>query len=226
MRRFHDWLLGAATVVIAICAIVLTGFNVQARYATARAPDPAFIVENWQFYAQAGHRLGAAKPRVTAVVFMDYECAACNQAALDFERLRARYPELAIVIRHFPLPGNSRGDLAARIAICADGAGRFGAMHNKLLVDLDRLSPETIAPFATAAGVDGTALQGCVDRPETAHQLDADIAAARRLDIRGVPMLLVNGELYTGSTGIKAIIRKHIARSRKQVAPASALQSP
>ena len=102
---------------------------------------------------------GAAKPDVTLVEFYDYACGYCRASLPHIERLLAEDKGLRVVFRELPILGPD-SIAAARVALAASKAGRFGTFHDALYA-AGRPGPDTIAIAAKAAGVAPTP----VDQP-------------------------------------------------------------
>jgi hypothetical protein len=101
---------GAATAVLVLCAIGLTGMSIHDAYGRWTAPpsSPWYIVPDWTEYARSGHRYGPQAASVVVVAFLDYQCAACRRLEGVLEDLLMKYAgNLGVVLRHFPLPGHA-----------------------------------------------------------------------------------------------------------------------
>jgi protein-disulfide isomerase len=139
--------------------------------------------------------LGAADAPVTIVEFTDYQCPFCQGYAQDtFPRLKAAYIDsgkVRYVARDFPLSNHARARPAAVAAACAREQGRFWEMHEALLGHAGQLADEDFRAHAKSLGLDAAAFEAC--RANGAHlaRLDADVAAARAIGVRGTPTFLV-----------------------------------
>lgn len=210
-----EWLSTAAVILLALCAVLLTGMNVR-NTVLHRAPgDPIRSISNWHAFAQGGHRIGPEETRVTIVMFSDYECPACKAAIPHIAALRAKFPsEVSLILRHFPIEGHQFARKAAEAAICADQQARFLEFHNLLFARTEELGKQSWAAFASQAGVpDSAAFADCLKNGRAAAAVEADIDAGMRLGVSGTPTLLINGDFYVGVSGLEKVVKRHLRKA-------------
>lgn len=158
-------------------------------------------VSNWRQYAASGQRMGPANAPVTIVEFSDYQCPFCKQMETRLDSLRIRMPRrVAVIYRHFPLEqAHPHAFTAALAAECAGEQRRFEAYHRLLFAHQDSIGITPWATFARDAQVpDTTAFSRCVAEKRHQERIAGDLAAGRALDLRGTPMLLINGLKVNG----------------------------
>lgn len=194
------------TLAAGLAAVVVAGLVV---YRAIDADPPAatpvgeITVTDWQRYADGGHRAGPETAPVTIIEFGDYQCPFCRAAEPHLTAIRSRYgDQVALIYRHFPLPGHSSAFPAARAAECAGKQARFWEFHGLLYATeswIGDTSQARLVELAERAGVGRVdEFVRCLDGSEGDDAVDADIAAGRSLGIRGTPTFLVNGELNVG----------------------------
>jgi protein-disulfide isomerase len=205
----------AAVVLLAACAVVLTGMNIRETIVRRGPADPIRSVSDWHAYAQGGHRTGADDSRVTIVLFSDYECPACKAAVPHIAALRDKYPSaVSVVVRHFPIDGHRFARPAAVAAVCAAEQERFEEFDKLLFARSQEFGNLSWADFAVEAGVpDGAAFAECLRDGRAAAAVQADVEAGTRLGVSGTPTLLVNGDLYVGIAGLESIVQRHLRRT-------------
>ncbi|MCA1654343.1 MAG: DsbA family protein [Sphingomicrobium sp.] len=153
---------------------------------------------------------GAAKPDVTLVEFYDYACAYCRRSLPDVDRLLAEDKGLRVVFRELPILG-ANSVAAARVALAASKAGKFGAYHDALYAE-GAPTPESVAAVAGKLGVSGTPQ----DIPEYESELKRNFQLAGQLGARGTPLFIVGDRVINAAVGydaLKAAIAD--ARTRK-----------
>ena len=194
--------LGAGLAAVVVAGVVLYQAAVDPDLPPTNPPGE-ITVTDWQRYADGGHRLGPETAAVTIIEFGDYQCPFCRASVPHLEAIRSRYgDEVALVYRHFPLPGHSSAFPAARAAECAGQQDRFWEFHELLystegwIGDTSGARLEELAERAGVAGVEE--FVNCLDGAKGDDAVDADMAAGRRLGIAGTPTFLVNGELHVG----------------------------
>lgn len=207
-----DRILAVSVLLLTSCAVVLTGFNVRRTYTEWQPPPPDYIVPDWRQFAQSGHRLGSADAKVTVIMFSDYQCPACESAMNELENLRRKHSRaVSVVLRHYPAATHRYAEGAARAAICGEKQGKFEPINRLLFLKADSFAVQSFADVAAAAGVaDIAAFNTCMAEPRTLSAVVGDMAAGRAINLVGTPTLLVNGEQYTGTQGLRSIVKQHL----------------
>lgn len=144
--------------------------------------------------------LGAEQPAVTIVVFVDYQCPYSKRLVPTLYELAALYPDdLRIVLKHNPLPMHTNARFAAMTAVAAMRQGRFWVMNDALFEGQADLGRSAVLGYAGRLGFDLPQLEAALDDPAVAARVDADMAQAERLGVRGTPTMLINGRLLSGT---------------------------
>lgn len=214
--KLVERLVAPSIIVVAICAVTLTGFNVQATYRQRHPPlpMPQFVVPDWHGYAK-GERFGAEKAKVTMVLFTDYQCPACR--ALEKELMQIGSNDLAVVIRHFPLNGHTYAEPAARAAVCAGQQARFREIHEALFAASDTIDRVSFPRLASQVGVADTAeFKVCLDSDATRLAVANDLSDGKKLGIVATPTFLLNGDQYVGTTALRLLYEKKLEEVVKQ----------
>lgn len=204
-----------ATVVLCICALLLTGLNIYETCARSRRnpTEPLYRISEWRDYLDRGERLGRIAAPVTAILFSDYQCPGCRRLNKRFSALLQQHsPQLAVVVRHLPLAFHAQAEAAARAAVCAAEQGSFRQFNDLLFAQVDSLGRTPWSRFAHLAGVRDTVLFGrCIVSERTATAIRDDIDAAERLHLFATPSMLLNGEVYFGVPwDLERIVATHI----------------
>ena len=154
--------------------------------------------------------IGEADAPVKMMVFFDFLCPHCAEFSESVTSvLKREYVadgELAIYFANFPViapQGMSRTLAMVGECVNRQGGDGFGLIEPVFLrVQRDLDSPERAYDLAQefVPGLDRARLQSCVEGQETADLVDADIAMAQALGVRGTPTVCVNGELVANPT--------------------------
>jgi len=146
---------------------------------------------------------GVTRAPVTMVLFSDFECPYCARLEDTLRTLEEkRRGEIKIAFRHRPLPFHQHARLAAKASIAAEQQNRFWEYHDLLIVHADGLEREALEKYAAKAGLDRARFARDLDDPALDKRLDADLAQAEALDIKGTPTTFVNGRRIVGSQPI------------------------
>ncbi|HEX7239027.1 MAG TPA: thioredoxin domain-containing protein [Longimicrobiaceae bacterium] len=213
-----ETLLNVATVVLTLCALVVTGLVVRREFfpqAAPGGPEPPRAVSDWRGYASAGHRIGPANAPLTVVAFSDFQCPFCGVLAKNLAELRRKHPgDVAVVFRHYPLGNHPHAVAAARASDCAAEQGRFEAFHDSVFFRQDSIGNVPWTRFAALAEVpDTAAFARCAAAPGPVATVARDTVAARGLEVSGTPTLLLNDMRYVGALPLDSL-EAHVRRAK------------
>ncbi|NPA27137.1 MAG: thioredoxin domain-containing protein [Chloroflexi bacterium] len=165
------------------------------------------------------HFRGDANAAVWIIVYGDFQSPAYASMAQRLERLRAERPhELAWVFRAYPLAAvHDKALLAVQIAEAAAQQGAFWPMHDALVQRLEEwreLTPEAFLRWAMDVaqdlGLDPERLRRDATSDALVRLAQTAWERGRAAGLASVPILFLNGELYTGPQD-EAALRSVIA---------------
>jgi len=217
--RARRVVLDTATLLIATIAVAFAITSWMDRSSTGPStPEPRVdrFVENWWELAEEGHWLGPRDARWVLVEFGDYQCVWCRRVEPLLRSLREAFPDdVAIVYRHFTMPYHAHARPSALLAECAALQARFEEVHELLYdaIDLGALDAHRVSEAVEFP--DPTEFVRCVDHSETIDRIEADVAAARSVGIRGTPALIADGVLLA-STPDSVALFEMVSRSLAQ----------
>lgn len=166
-------------------------------WAAARTTQAA-LKQRWTTLTDSPGRFGVGK-HVRLVEFVDFECPYCVSASSKIDSLVDDNPELAVGVRHLPLPIHSAAEGAARAAVCAEAQGRFPAMAKRLFGNSTWQKDQNWIREAVAAGLaDTLAFRRCLAAESTTQRLATDRALATELGVRGTPTFVTAHRLIAG----------------------------
>ncbi len=159
--------------------------------------------------------IGPENAPVTLVEFADFECPHCKEFNDDFEAIRAKYPQVRLVYKDFPLvdihPWAETAAVAGRCAFMQSPAA-FWKMHDAIFKNQDNITPDNawdeFNSFAKDEGLDGDAFKSCLSSPEAAKAVEANRADAITLGVSSTPTVYVNGRPVVG--GDPATVEQYI----------------
>ncbi len=154
------------------------------------------------------HILGVATPRVTVILFGDYQEPFTAEADGQIRALLASNPGLRYDFRHYPVdqacnPSAPRtahplaclAAKAAEVAAFLKGPDEFWAQHAHLLASGAGLSAADILDTAQRLGLEPQVFADALDLEEISGAILEDIGAADALGITSVPMIIINNRL-------------------------------
>ena len=130
--------------------------------------------------------------------------------------LQSAHPnEIAVVWRHYPLPGHVGANAAAQGAICASRQNRFSAYHLLLFRASHPLSSESLEQIAVSADVpDLLAFRSCMSSGIPDSIIERDLTAADDLGVVVTPTFLVDSAMFKGAKrDLRRIVGSRLKRN-------------
>jgi protein-disulfide isomerase len=183
----------------------------------ARGDDDSNEVVPVELGDTSGISKGPTDAPVTIVEYSDFQCPFCARAEATVDRIMQAYPgKVRVVWRDFPLPFHENAAPAALLGRAARGQGRFWQLQKQLFANQSALDRAGLERAAAAVGMDAGQVRTAVERPTARAELNADIAAAGKLGVRGTPTFFVNGRRVVGAQAFerfKAVIDEQLVRA-------------
>lgn len=166
--------------------------------------DP-FAANRAKIRVEGSPTKGPADASVTLVEFSDFECPHCRALWEAMKAVEARYPQIRIVYKDFPLtnihPWAQTAALGGRCAFEQSPAA-FWKVEDSIFDNQDALTPESIwdklVEFATGAGLNAEAFKACLASPEAAKAVNASHAEGVALGVDSTPTVYINGRPLVG----------------------------
>lgn len=137
---------------------------------------------------------------ITIVEVSDFECPYCARALPVVDQIMESYPDqVRIAFRHFPLPFHSYARPAALAAMAAHNQGKFWEMRTRIFQNRQAMTDEDLRRYALDLELDLEKFDRDRGDPSLKEQLEADIAAMRKIGGRGVPAFFINGRHVAGA---------------------------
>jgi protein-disulfide isomerase len=199
LARRLDAAINYVLVAAAIGVVGLLGFRQfgpQAAPASGiRAPRPPELVSDLTAIDSAGIRIGSREARIQIVEFSDFQCPYCKRFSAGLRAVMNDHPrDISLTYVHFPLDGHAQARPAALAAQCAASQGRFVEMHDAIFRDQATLPAKPWLEYAKEAGLpDLREFSSCLESPNSAARIEADLQSGKRLGIPGTPTVFING---------------------------------
>jgi protein-disulfide isomerase len=154
-----------------------------------------------------GFSRGPQDAPITIVEFADYECGFCSRVLGTIDAIMKKYPgKIRFVYRDFPLNFHPNASNAAVAARCAGAQGKFWEMNARLFDNQSGLIRDYFLKLAGDFKLDTAAFSACLDKPEIAAAVQADIQAGAAVGVSGTPAFFVNGVSLSGAQPLEAFI--------------------
>lgn len=142
---------------------------------------------------------GNPDAEVVIVKYSDFQCPACRYVASMDDRLSDEMgDEVAFVFRHFPLRNFEYSRVAARYVEAAGKQGHFWRMHDLVYINQQRWArgntEDIFQQFAESLNLDMEQLERDLEDPAIEEKIEAHYNEGRRLNIRSVPSVFINGD--------------------------------
>jgi protein-disulfide isomerase len=166
--------------------------------------DP-YAANRAQIHLEGNPARGPADAVVTLVEFADFECPSCHQLYENLKEITARYPQMRVVYKDFPLtsihPWAATAAVGGRCAFM-QSPDAFWKVHDLIFDNQDVISPENVwdklVSFAAQSGLNADAFKACLSSPDAQKAVDANRAEGAALGIHSTPTVYVNGRPVVG----------------------------
>jgi protein-disulfide isomerase len=165
--------------------------------------------------------LGPQDAKVTIVEFVDFQCPYCIREWPKIKQILQQYPDtVKVVFKHFPLNFHKKAapaHAAAELARLQGGQELFWKMHNMIIAQPKNLDVADLREHAKSLNMDLARLDEVVaDQNKINELLSADLAEAKKCNVRGTPTVLINGSKLTNRSiaAYKARIEEILAANK------------
>ncbi|HDZ8979465.1 DsbA family protein [Aeromonas veronii] len=148
------------------------------------------------FNSATSPRLGAKNPKLTLVLFTDYNCPYCKQFDPQLTKLLKAYPDdLGLVIKLLPFKGQTSAKAAQySLTLWQQDPARFLTLHDKLMSKQGMLTEADINKALASTG--NTALKPAAKATE---ELRNSLRIGTILGVQGTPATLIGNQLVPGA---------------------------
>lgn len=161
--------------------------------------------------------LGDKNAKVTMIDFTDYECPFCKRYIDEtFAQIKKEYIDtgkIKYVVRDLPLSFHQNAHKQAQAAECAreqGGDDTYFKYHDEIFKRTTSggtgLALDQLSVIANDLGLDGTALQSCLDTEKYKAEVDKDLADASIYGATGTPSFFIGKSDPSGTfTGTRLV---------------------
>lgn len=236
MKKLNALYVALAALVIAIVALVMCivccNGKKSASVEEVLKNNPGLVVEAMQNYeAQAREEaqkkvqemiesqtdalnnnpndgvLGNPNGDVVLVEFFDFSCGYCHRLYPAIKNVVAKNPNLKVVAKTLTFV-SPVSKYAAKAALAAKEQGKYAEAYTALFEYKGRLTEEKVIEAIAATGVDVERLKADMESEKIQNTLNEMSELAGKLQISGVPTLVMNGKIV--QTLDEAVIQQEI----------------
>ena len=166
--------------------------------------------------------MGNPKAKVQIVEFSDFQCPFCSRVGKPLKEVQAHYGKDAVVaFKHFPLSFHKEAMDAPIASECAAEQGKFWEFHDTLFTHQKELQQKLFESYADKVGLNSDKFEECMESGKYKAKVEADMAEARKAQVRGTRTIFINGRKFTSPSGYNKasflnVIDKHILKKKKK----------
>ena len=108
-----------------------------------------------------------------------------------------------LIFKDLPLPSHDLARPAHEAARCAGAQGKYWAYHDKLFANQPAFERANLLRYASEVGLAREAFTRCFDTRQFAPAVEADVAQARAIGVRGTPTFVINGRPVAGALPVE-----------------------
>ena len=134
------------------------------------------------------------------------------------EQLLEKYSgRVNLVLKHYPLSQHKAARAAARAALAASRQGKYIELSDLMYKNYKTLNDDRIKEYAQQVGLDMVKFEGDLNSAAVREIIQQDIGLARKIRIRGVPSLYINGRAVKNYSldGMSQMIEKELEKSQQ-----------
>lgn len=169
---------------------------------------------------------------VEIIEYSDFQCPACQRAAVTVKKLLEAYPQkINFTFRHFPLPGHRWSAVAHQAAECAAQKGKFWQFHDRLYDNqpLWSVAPNAVEFFFQYAAEIGLSLEpfaNCLTDQAVSQEIAKDKKSGEALKLNSTPTFFINKERLVGPVELEQKGEETIRRILGEPPSAPSQSSP
>lgn len=144
------------------------------------------------------HVLGNQKGSFVIVEFFDYQCGWCKKTNQEIAKVLKDAPNVRWILIDAPIFGPDSEKIAAYV-MAAGKQGKFKEMHEAITNAQGRMDEKALIELAKSLKLDEKKLKADAADRSVQDKLNKNKELVQKLNLRGVPMLIVNGKIHPGA---------------------------
>lgn len=151
-------------------------------------------IENTDGVPVIGNKDGSVK----ITYFYDYNCNYCIKASEIFDQIVDTNPQVKLIYKPLPYLGDGSEYIARIIlAINKEAPNKLKKLHN-ILLSSQINSAQEILELLNKEELDGAKIVKLAESAEIQKILQNNLELAKTINIKGVPVYVINGKYYAG----------------------------
>jgi protein-disulfide isomerase len=139
--------------------------------------------------------LGDKNNKNILIEFSDYMCGYCKMFSKVIQEIHKNNPDILIILRETPILGENSYDTAKfAIAVYTSHPNKFWEFHEKLMSS-NINGKEDLLNIVKELGMDSKKIEKEASSDKIAKILADNLDIARKINLRGTPTFIFNGEL-------------------------------
>lgn len=149
--------------------------------------------KNWKEMSEDENTpfVGPKDAKVTIVEFFDFNCGYCKRLAPELMKVIKANKDVKFVFKPVTFLGSIQ---IAKAALAANKQGKFLEVYEGFLTHNGQVNAEVIEEVIRNAGLDVDETKKIMESDEIKKALSAITELSQKIEIRGVPTLVINGE--------------------------------
>ena len=144
------------------------------------------------------HVLGNEKGSFVIVEFFDYQCGWCKKTNQEIAKALKNAPNIRWILIDAPIFGPDSEKIAAYV-MAAGKQGKFKEMHEAVTNSQGRLDEDALLELGKKLNLNTKKLAADANDKSVQDKLNKNKELAQKLNLRGVPMLIVDGKIHPGA---------------------------
>lgn len=148
---------------------------------------------NWKELSNGEHApfVGPKDAKITIVEFFDFNCGYCKRLAPALMKVIKKNPNVKFVFKPVTFLGSMP---SAKAAMAAAEQGKFLEVYEALLTHNGQVTEAVIEDIIKKAGLNVEKTKKLMESEEISNKISAIAELSQKIQIRGVPTLIINGE--------------------------------
>ena len=135
--------------------------------------------------------VGPKNAKITVVEFFDFNCGYCRRLAPELMKVINNNKDVKFVFKPVTFLGSMP---IARTAMAANKKGKFLEVYEAFMTHNGQVTSEVIDEVLAKVGLDAAEIKEIAASEEITKALEAISALSQKVEVRGVPTLVINGE--------------------------------